>query len=150
VVVDTSGSMDAQLLGKALGAVASYCAARDVVRARVVFCDAAGWLGPDDIAGRLKVRGRGGTVLQPGVDLLERSDDFPYAGPILVITDADCDRLAIRREHAFLIPLGKRPPSARRAPPSACADPGLGGPEGAGRLGWQRPGDCGSFGVGRR
>jgi hypothetical protein len=49
-------------------------------------------------------------VLQPGVDLLERSDDFPAKGPILVITDADCDRLTLHREHAFLIPAGKRLP----------------------------------------
>ena len=112
--------MDAELLGKALGAVASYCAARDVDRARVVFCDAvahdAGWLGPDDMAGRVKVRGRGGTVLQPGVDLLERSDDFPPSGPILLITDAECDRLTIRREHAFLIPVGKRLPFRPKGP----------------------------------
>jgi predicted metal-dependent peptidase len=111
VVVDTSGSMDVQLLGKALGAVASYGAARDVARARVVFCDAAAY-----DAGWLKVRGRGGTVLQPGVDLLERSDDFPPAGPILVITDADCDRVTIRREHAFLIPLGRRLPFRPKGP----------------------------------
>ena len=92
VVVDTSGSMDTRLLGKALGAIASYATARDVPRARVVFCDAAaydaGYLAVEEIAGRVKVRGRGGTVLQPGVDLLERADDFPTDAPILVITDA--------------------------------------------------------------
>lgn len=38
VVLDTSGSMDAALLGRALGPVASYAAARDVPAARVVFC----------------------------------------------------------------------------------------------------------------
>jgi hypothetical protein len=41
VVLDTSGSMNAELLGKALGAIASYALARDVPAARVVFCDAA-------------------------------------------------------------------------------------------------------------
>jgi hypothetical protein len=41
VVLDTSGSMDRRLLGQALGAIASYATARDVPRARVVFCDAA-------------------------------------------------------------------------------------------------------------
>jgi predicted metal-dependent peptidase len=119
-VIDTSGSMPPELLGKALGAVASYSAARDVARARVVFCDAAaydaGWLAPEEIAGRVRVRGRGGTVLQPGIDLLERSDDFPATGPILVITDGDCDRVRIRREHAFLIPKGHRLPFTPKGP----------------------------------
>jgi predicted metal-dependent peptidase len=119
-VIDSSGSMGPDLLGKALGAIASYCAARDVARARVIFCDAAaydaGWLSPDEIAGRVRVRGRGGTVLQPGVDLLEGAKDFPTKGPILVITDAECDRLRIRREHAFLIPHGKRLPFTPKGP----------------------------------
>ncbi|OUD86473.1 hypothetical protein BC477_00665 [Clavibacter michiganensis subsp. michiganensis] len=81
VVLDTSGSMDARLLGKALGAIASYARAHDVPAARVVFCDAAaydaGYLDVDDIAGRVRVRGRGGTVLQPGVHALEHAADFP-------------------------------------------------------------------------
>jgi predicted metal-dependent peptidase len=95
VVLDTSGSMDAPLLGKALGAIASYATARDVPAARVVFCDAvaydAGYLPVEQIADRVRVRGRGGTVLQPGVTLLERAPDFPPDGPILVITDGACD-----------------------------------------------------------
>lgn len=85
VVLDTSGSMSAELLGKALGAIASYAAARDVPAARVVFCDAAaydaGYLAVDEIAGRVKVRGRGGTELQPGIALLERAADFPARWP---------------------------------------------------------------------
>ncbi len=76
--------MNHELLGKALGAIASYATARDVPAARVVFCDAAaydaGYLPVDEIAGRVRVRGRGGTVLQPGIDLLERADDFPADG----------------------------------------------------------------------
>ncbi len=120
VVLDTSGSMDPQLLGKALGAIASYAAARDVPAARVVFCDAmaydAGYVPVEDIAGRVKVRGRGGTVLQPGIDLLERADDFPSSGPILVVTDGWCDVLRIRREHAFLIPAGSHLPFRARGP----------------------------------
>ncbi|ANZ42252.1 hypothetical protein BBK82_46305 [Lentzea guizhouensis] len=120
VVLDTSGSMDPQLLGKALGAIASYAAARDVPAARVVFCDAmaydAGYVPVEDIAGRVQVRGRGGTVLQPGVDLLERAGDFPAAGPVLVITDGGCDVLRIRREHAFLIPAGAHLPFRARGP----------------------------------
>ncbi|WP_329793191.1 hypothetical protein V1227_15135 [Lentzea sp. DG1S-22] len=120
VVLDTSGSMDPTLLGKALGAIASYAAARDVPAARVVFCDAmaydAGYVPVEDIAGRVAVRGRGGTVLQPGIDLLERADDFPAAGPVLVITDGGCDVLRIRREHAFLIPAGAHLPFRPRGP----------------------------------
>lgn len=114
VLLDTSGSMDRSLLAKALGAIASYSMARDVPAARVVFCDAAtydeGYMSPEDIAGRVRVRGRGGTVLQPGVDLLEKAADFPKDGPILIITDGYCDRIHVRREHAFLLPEGNSLP----------------------------------------
>ncbi|MEV4050493.1 hypothetical protein AB0J55_04835 [Amycolatopsis sp. NPDC049688] len=120
VVLDTSGSMNAELLGKALGAIASYALARDVPAARVVFCDAvaydAGYLAVEDIAGRVKVRGRGGTILQPGVDLLQRAPDFPADGPILIITDAYCDHVRPRREHAYLVPRGARLPFVARGP----------------------------------
>jgi predicted metal-dependent peptidase len=120
VVLDTSGSMSRVLLGKALGAIASYAAAREVPAARVVFCDAAahdaGFMPPDDIAGRVRVRGRGGTVLQPGIDLLERAEDFPSTAPILVITDAECDVVRVRREHAFLVPQGAGLPFTPRGP----------------------------------
>ncbi|WP_328500920.1 hypothetical protein OG828_10290 [Streptomyces sp. NBC_00457] len=120
VVLDTSGSMDRTLLGKALGAIASYAEARDVPAARVVFCDAAphdaGFLPVTEIAGRVRVRGRGGTVLQPGIDLLHRADDFPPGAPMLVITDGDCDTLRVRREHAYLIPQGARLPFTARGP----------------------------------
>ncbi len=120
VVLDTSGSMDRVLLGKALGAIASYAATRDVPAARVVFCDAAaydaGYLSPYEIAGRVRVRGRGGTVLQPGVNLLETASDFPEDGPILVITDGQCDRVRIRRDHAWLIPAGARLPVSPQGP----------------------------------
>ncbi|MGW4023367.1 vWA domain-containing protein [Streptomyces sp. NPDC005009] len=120
VVLDTSGSMDRVLLGKALGAIASYAEARDVPAARVVFCDAAphdaGYVPVTEIAGRVRVHGRGGTVLQPGVDLLQRADDFPPAAPVLVITDGWCDVLRVRREHAYLIPRGARLPFTARGP----------------------------------
>jgi predicted metal-dependent peptidase len=120
VVLDTSGSMNHTLLGKALGAIASYATARDVPAARVVFCDAAphdaGYLPVTEIATRARVRGRGGTVLQPAIDLLHRTDDFPPTAPLLVITDADCDVLRIRREHAFLLPRGARLPFTARGP----------------------------------
>ena len=64
----------------------------------------------------MRVRGRGGTELQPGIDLLERAPDFPKDGPVLVITDARIDRVRIRREHAFLIPVGATLPFAPRGP----------------------------------
>lgn len=120
VVLDTSGSMDQRLLAQALGAIASYSMAHDVPAVRVVFCDAAaydqGYMQPEDVAGRVRVRGRGGTILQPGIDLLEKSGDFPADGPILVITDGECDRLRIRHEHAFLVPDGARLPFPPRGP----------------------------------
>lgn len=115
VIIDTSGSMSPALIGKALGAAASYSVAKDVPFVRVVFCDAQaydiGYAAPEDIAGRVMVKGRGGTVLQPAVDLLENANDFPKNGPILIITDAGIERdLKVHREHAFLIPEGKRLP----------------------------------------
>jgi predicted metal-dependent peptidase len=110
VVLDTSGSMDRALLAKALGAIASYSVSRDVPAVRVVFCDAdaydQGYMRPEDIAQTVKIKGRGGTVLQPGIDLLEGSDNFPREAPLLIITDGYCDVLRIRsREHAYLIPV---------------------------------------------
>jgi hypothetical protein len=71
---------------------------------------------PEAIAGRVRVRGRGGTVLQPGIDLLEGADDFPPEGPLLIITDGYCDRFHVRRDHAFLVPEGRRLPFAPRGP----------------------------------
>ena len=120
VVLDTSGSMDRVLLAKTLGAIASYAETRDVAAVRVVFCDAAaydaGYLAPYEIAGRVRVKGRGGTILQPGVDLIEHAQDFPDDGPILVITDGYCDPVRIRRDHAWLIPAGARLPVVPRGP----------------------------------
>jgi predicted metal-dependent peptidase len=114
VLLDTSGSMDRVALAKALGAIASYSIAREVPAVRLVFCDAAtydeGYVSPEDIAGRVRVRGRGGTILQPGVNLLEHAPDFPHDGPLLIITDGLCDVLHIRREHAFLLPQGRHLP----------------------------------------
>jgi hypothetical protein len=49
-----------------LGAIASYALARDVPAGRVVFCDAAAYdaryLPVEEIAGRVRVRGRGDVV----------------------------------------------------------------------------------------
>jgi predicted metal-dependent peptidase len=120
VVLDTSGSMDRELLGKALGSIASYGAARDVASVRLVFCDAVaydeGYVPIEEIAQRVRVRGRGGTVLQPGIDLLEKTPDFPAAGPILVITDGWCDAFSVRRDHAVLTPAYARLPFTPRGP----------------------------------
>lgn len=121
VLLDTSGSMDRGLLAAALGAIASYSAARDVKRVRVVFCDAApydqGYMDAADIAGSVRVRGRGGTVLQPGVELLEQAEDFPKEAPLLIITDCECDRLNLfGRDHAFLVPRGKSLPFPAKGP----------------------------------
>lgn len=119
VIIDTSGSMAREEIGKALGAVASFAASRDVLAARVVFCDAdaydAGFLTPDEIMGKVKVLGRGGTRLQPAVDLFQRAKDFPKDGPILIITDGGIeDNLVIKREHAFILPTGCRLPFKSR------------------------------------
>ncbi|MGI8912977.1 MAG: vWA domain-containing protein [Chloroflexota bacterium] len=118
VLLDTSGSMDRILLAKALGAIAGYSLARDIPAVRVIFCDAAtydqGYLPPERIADRLQIKGRGGTVLQPAIDLLGSATDFPDDGPLLIITDGYCDRLRIRREHAFLLPEGHHLPFAPR------------------------------------
>ena len=108
--------MDRRLLAKALGAIASYSIARDVPLVRVVFCDATyydqGYLSPEAIAGRVQVRGRGGTILQPAIDMLEKAEDFPKDGPLLIITDGYCDKLRLRgdRDHAFLLPQGRSLP----------------------------------------
>lgn len=114
VILDTSGSMDRSLLAKALGAIASYSISRDVPYVRVVFCDAIaydqGYMAPEAIAESVKVKGRGGTMLQPGIDLLEKADDFPTNGPLLIITDGYCEPLRVRREHAFLMPKGSNLP----------------------------------------
>ncbi|MFY9825648.1 MAG: peptidase [Thermoanaerobaculia bacterium] len=120
VVLDTSGSMDRLILGKALGAIASYSIAREVEAVRLIFCDAApydeGYVEPETIAGRVRVKGRGGTILQPGLDLLDEARDFPKTGPVLIITDGACDVLRVRREHAFLIPAGGGLPFPPRGP----------------------------------
>ncbi len=115
VIIDTSGSMSAKLIGMALGAAASYSVAKEVPLVRVVFCDAQaydiGYVAPEDIAGRVEVKGRGGTILQPAVDLLENAKDFPKNGPLLIITDGYIENnLEIHREHAFLVPKGSRLP----------------------------------------
>jgi len=115
VVIDTSGSVPTKQIGLALGAIASYAISKDVPYVRMIFCDAeatdAGYMPPEEIAGRVEITGRGGTIMQPGVDALEKAKDFPAKGPILVITDGYIEPdLKIKREHAFLIPKGNKLP----------------------------------------
>lgn len=81
MVVDTSGSMSAKQIGMALGSIASYAAAKDVPFVRIIFCDAkatdAGYLAPEDIAGRVKVTGRGGIHTAAGRGLSGTGERFP-------------------------------------------------------------------------
>ena len=120
VVLDTSGSMERHVLAKALGSIASYAEAKDVPAVRLICCDAAaydlGYLPAADMAQRIALKGRGGTVLQPGVDLLVQAEDFPKDGPMLIITDGECDPLRVPREHAYLLPPGRRLPFRTTAP----------------------------------
>lgn len=122
VVLDTSGSMGLTVLGKALGAMASYAMARDVYAVRLVCCDAQaydlGWVEPDQLMHRFSLKGRGGTVLQPGMDFIERlmqKGDFPKDGPVLIVTDGECEPdLIVSMKHAFLLPEGRRLPFKSR------------------------------------
>ena len=109
VVLDTSGSMDRELLGRALGAIASYAEARDVLAVRLVLCDAApydrGIVAPTELRGIYSIQGRGGTVLQPAINFLLSRSDFPPAAPIMILTDGWCEEeLTVPREHCFLLP----------------------------------------------
>ncbi len=121
VIIDTSGSMARDELGKALGAVGSYAQAQAVQQVRLVYCDATpydeGFVTIDSLATRVSVRGRGGTVLQPAVTLLETRQDFPKDGPILIITDGLCeDQLSVTHDHAYLLSPGGRLPFTTRKP----------------------------------
>ncbi|XWN31412.1 MAG: hypothetical protein ROR55_28845 [Devosia sp.] len=119
-VVDTSGSMNRVDLGKAIGAIASYAMSREVRAVRLIECDAAahdaGYVLPEALLQTVRVRGRGGTVLMPGIRQLEAAPDFPKDGPILIVTDGACDTLTIRREHAFLLAAGGRLPFPTKGP----------------------------------
>ena len=76
---------------------------------RLIYCDAApvdaGWVPPEELMGRVEVRGRGGTLLQDGVDLLGRLG-LPDDMPLLLITDGLCDPLRVARPHAYVVPAG--------------------------------------------
>ncbi|MEN9435179.1 MAG: hypothetical protein RLZZ422_2768 [Pseudomonadota bacterium] len=114
VILDTSGSMSRLQIGMALGAIAAYAMSREVRYVRVVFCDAlpydAGYIEAERLLESVEVKGRGGTVLQPAVELLLKADDFPDKGPLLIITDGYIDSLKVPIEHAYLMPVGARLP----------------------------------------
>lgn len=109
IIMDTSASMDRILLGKCLGAIVSYASAQEVKRVRLVFCDAQaydeGYIEINQLVNRVKIKGRGGTVLQQAVNYLENIHDFPKEAPILILTDGYFEEnLTVKREHAFLVP----------------------------------------------
>jgi predicted metal-dependent peptidase len=114
VVLDTSGSMHTPLLGRGLGAIAALARKHRVPKVRLVFCDVSphdeGYVTISRLEQPIHVKGRGGTKLQPGIDLLVNADDFPKSAPILIITDGECDVLTLKRDHAYLIPEGRRLP----------------------------------------
>ncbi len=118
-IVDTSASMDRHLLGKALGALASTCESLEVDYVRLIWCDAgaadAGWREPRDLWGKLRAKGRGGTALQEGIDLLRdlaSREDLPKNAPVLLITDGWCEAALDPRgfDTAALLPEGAPKP----------------------------------------
>lgn len=108
VILDTSGSMSRRELAMALGAISSYAQSREVRQVRLVYCDAtpydAGYIEAETLLDRVEIKGRGGTVLQPAIDLLQKAEDFPTRGPLLIITDGGIEHdLRVRMEHAYLM-----------------------------------------------
>ena len=87
---------------------------------RVVQCDAGvhdiGYVAPESLMGRVEVRGRGGTVLQPTISRLESDAAFPKDAPILIITDGACDVLRVPRAR---LPDAGGPAAALRRPRTA-------------------------------
>lgn len=108
VVLDTSGSMNHELLQAGLAAVVAFSSRHDVTHVRLVMCDTRpydeGFIPIETLKKPYTIRGRGGTVLQPAVELLQSARDFPESAPILIITDGAIDILTIEHEHAYLLP----------------------------------------------
>jgi predicted metal-dependent peptidase len=121
VIIDTSGSMERDDLGNALGAIVSYARQQKVRAVRLIYCDAAaydeGFVDIETLAHRVRVRGRGGTVLQSAVSLLATRTDFPKDCSVLVITDGMFEEtLAVSFDHAFLLPPGRHLPFRTHQP----------------------------------
>lgn len=114
-IIDTSGSMTKKDIGIAIGAISNYALSKGVKHVRIVYCDAiaydAGYIDVNDLLDTVEVTGRGGTRLQPAIDLLEKLNDFPIDAPILIITDGEIESsIRISRVHAYLIKEGHRLP----------------------------------------
>jgi predicted metal-dependent peptidase len=115
VVLDTSGSMERNLLAKALGVIAQYAISKEVPAVRLIFCDTqpydAGYIRPEDLLYEpIRVVGRGGTILAPAIDYFDTLTDFPEDAPLLILTDGATDIFNVSRTHAFVLPKGKRLP----------------------------------------
>lgn len=108
VILDTSGSMSHELLQKGLSAVVGFSERHGVKRVRFVMCDTQpydeGYIPVEDLKKPYRIWGRGGTILQPSIDLILNAKDFPDDAPLLIITDGEIDVLTVNREHAFLLP----------------------------------------------
>lgn len=107
VVIDTSGSMTKDVIGKCLGVIHSYSLASNVDEVRLVYCDVVpydvGFISVESLKNRVEVQGRGGTYLQPAVNLLLSDAEFPDDAPILILTDGFFEEtLEVRRKHAFV------------------------------------------------
>lgn len=74
---------------------------------RAVRSAGAGYQCPSGLFNAVYLIGYGG---------LEAAKDFPNDAPVLVITDGGYDRLTLRGEHAFLMPLGMSLPFKPRGP----------------------------------
>lgn len=114
VVLDTSASMSSGDLSRALGSIISYALAHEVEAVRLIDCDAQpydrGWVEVESLRGVVEVHGRGGTKLQPGLNLLDSSNDLPADAPVMIITDGAYEQeLTTRREHCYLLPPGAWP-----------------------------------------
>lgn len=77
--------MDRVDLGKALRAIASCSMIRDVGFVRLVQFDAAahdcGYVDSEALLDRVQIKGRGGTVSNPWIRLLEAAQDSPQMAP---------------------------------------------------------------------
>ena len=92
---------------------------KDVPAVRVVFCDASAYdratCRPRTSPGACASKGAAARCCSRRSTCCRRPTDFPKNGPILIITDGQCDRLNCQRAHAFLLPAGRRLPFATRA-----------------------------------
>jgi hypothetical protein len=55
-------------------------------------------------------------AVQHRLRLREHAKDFPADGPVLIVTDGDCDTLRVRREHDYLIPARASLPFTAKGP----------------------------------